>query len=261
MNSQYEKVGRHYALSGKKKEDVDKDVKDIFSTTKRDKAKEDIDKVIALYDDMLDENQKKIDEITVSIKANENKTDRSLCTDGILVTMRELLVGLSMILINIICATIIIEREIALPGINKYTIAILSPVLMVFLSYVSSNFLVKEWRKISRKTFGNILAFYLGSCFVLIILLRHNVKYVDYLLYLTSLIYPIYLLARIFMVSSLVEKKGHLTELMSLRNEIKKGKSDAIAEISEKLSKAIEEDLKNERDFWLGYASGNSITK
>lgn len=257
MSNQYERIGRYYALSGKQKNDID--IKDILSQKERDKAKDDIDKVAESYDKMLSENQRKIDDIAESIKVSERNADRSLCVDGVLVTMRELLASLLMLLMNMIFATIIVEREIALPGINKNIIAIFSPVLMVFMSYASSNFLVKEWRKISMKTFGNILFIYFGICVVLISLLLLDVTYVDYILYFTSLLYPVYLLARIFMVSSLVEKKGHLTELMLLRNEIEKRKSDSIAVISDKLSKAIEEDLKNERDFWLGYASGNSI--
>ncbi|NTW72713.1 MAG: hypothetical protein HGA49_10810 [Eubacteriaceae bacterium] len=259
MSNKYEKIGRNYALSGKKKDEIN--VSDIFDKKERDKIKTDIEEVIALYDNMLSENQKKIDDITAVIKDKENDAVQFRCKEGVLVTMRELLIGLSMLLINIAFAAIVIERKIDFSGMYKYIVALLSPILMVFLSYLTSYFVVKGWRKINPKTFRVIFGLYFGICSVLFILLLLDVGYVvDYLLYLTSLIYPIYLMARIFMVSNLVEKKGHLTELMLVRNDIEKRKSDGVADLNGKLSKAIEEDLQNERSFWLGYAFGKSLT-
>lgn len=258
MSNQYEKIGRNYALSGKKKNEID--VGDVFGEKEMAKIKVDIDEVIALYDKMLTENQKKIEDVTAAIKDGENNTVHFHCKEGVFVTMREFLIGLMVLLANIAFAAIIIDRKVEYSGMYKYMIALLSPVLMVFLSYLTSYFIVKGWQKISQKTFRVILGVYIALCAVLLILVLLDVKYVDYLLYLMSLIYPIYLLVRLFMVSSVVEKRGHLTELMLLRNDIEKKKSDGIAELYGKLGKAIEEDLQNERSFWLGYASGDSIT-
>lgn len=255
--NRYEQIGRNYALSGKEKSDIN--ISDIFRKDERENVIKDIEEVIELYDNMLNENQKEIDLIRVIIEKEESNADQFSCKEGLLVTMRELLLGLLILLINVAAAAILVERKIDLPGIYKYSIALFSPVLMVFLSYLTSNYIVNSWRKMSLKRFVVVLYSYFGICAILLTLVVLDVKYVDVLLYITSLFYPLYLLARIFMVSALVEKKRHMNELKLLRNDIEKSKCDGVAELNGKLSKAIEEDLQNEKDFWIGYASGNSL--